>query len=82
MGDMGGPSFAAKALSFQLLSELWMRDGHWPGLRLEEDGRRRMAVNVRLPSEPGVVAAIPIDHFDGFDTIEDLPRSGRCVRDC
>lgn len=27
------------------------------------------------------VAKIPIDHFDGFDTFEDLPRDGRCVAD-
>jgi len=53
---------------------------HWLGLRVEQDGRRRIAVNVRL-SEPEAVAAIPIDHFDGFDTFEDLPRSGRCVKD-
>jgi hypothetical protein len=52
----------------------------WRGSRLEEDGRRRVAVNVRL-AEPDIVAAIPIDHFDGFDTFEDLPRSGKCVRD-
>jgi hypothetical protein len=52
----------------------------WRGQRLEEDGRRRMAVNVRL-AEPEVVAGIPVDHFDGFDTFEDLPRRGKCVRD-
>ena len=52
----------------------------WRGARLDEDGRRRMAVNVRL-AEPDDVAGIPIDHFDGFDTFEDLPRSGRCVKD-
>lgn len=53
---------------------------HWRGLRTEEDGRRRMAVNVRL-SEPGAVAHIPIDHFDGFDTFDDLPRDGKRVSD-
>jgi hypothetical protein len=52
----------------------------WRGQRLEEDGRRRMAVNVRL-AEPDAVAGIPIDHFDGFDTFEDLPSRGKCVRD-
>jgi hypothetical protein len=52
----------------------------WRSLRLEDDGRRRMAVNLRL-AEPAVVAAIPIDHFDGFDTFDDLPRDGRCVAD-
>jgi hypothetical protein len=53
---------------------------HWRGKRLEPGGRRRMAVNVRL-AEPDAVAAIPIDHFDGFETFEDLPRDGKCVVD-
>lgn len=52
----------------------------WRGLRLESDGRRRVAVNVRL-AEPEAVAHLPIDHFDGLDTFDDLPRDGRCVRD-
>jgi len=43
-------------------------------------GRRRIAVNLRL-AEPAQVAAIPIDHFDGLDKFEDLPRDGRCVAD-
>jgi hypothetical protein len=52
----------------------------WRGLRLEEDGRRRMAVNVRL-APPDAVADLPIDHFDGLDTFDELPSDGRCVRD-
>ena len=68
-----------KALSFNFCESCGCVT-HWLGLRMEEDGRRRIAVNVRL-SEPESVAAIPIDHFDGFDTFEDLPRSGRCVKD-
>lgn len=52
----------------------------WRGLRPEPDGRRRMAVNLRL-APPDEVAGLPIDHFDGLDTFEDLPPSGRCVRD-
>jgi hypothetical protein len=47
----------------------------WRGQHLEEDGRRRIAVNLRL-AEPEVVAKIPIDHFDGLDTWTDLPRDG------
>lgn len=53
---------------------------HWRAQGADRDGRRRMAVNVRL-AEPDAVAGIPIDHFDGFDTFEDLPRDGRCVAD-
>ena len=52
----------------------------WRGKQLDADGRRRIAVNLRL-AEPGAVANIPIDHFDGFDKFEDLPRDGRCVAD-
>jgi hypothetical protein len=52
----------------------------WRGLRLEEDSRRRMAVNVRL-ADLEEVADLPIDHFDGAVTFEDLPSSGKIVRD-
>jgi len=53
---------------------------YWRSLQPHQDGRRRIAVNVRL-SEPETVAHLPIDHFDGLDEFEDLPRDGRCVRD-
>ena len=52
----------------------------WRGKQIDERGRRRIAVNLRL-AEPEAVAEIPIDHFDGLDTFEDLPRDGRCVAD-
>jgi hypothetical protein len=52
----------------------------WRGLRLDKEGRRRMAVNVRL-AEPRLVEGLLIDHFDGLDAFDDLPRDGRCVRD-
>jgi hypothetical protein len=52
----------------------------WRGRMTDEAGRRRIAVNLRL-AEPEAVARIPIDHFDGLDTFEDLPRDGRCVAD-
>ncbi|MBZ7922248.1 GFA family protein [Ensifer adhaerens] len=52
----------------------------WRSLHLDEHGRRRMAVNLRL-AELEQVADLPIDHFDGFDTFEDLPSRGKCVRD-
>src|SRR6185312_10067821 len=40
----------------------------WRAQRTEEDGRRRMAVNVRLSNDPEAVARIPIDHLDGLKT--------------
>ena len=46
----------------------------------EEDGRTRIAVNVRM-TDPAHVAHLPIDHFDGLDTFEDLPRDGRTVKE-
>lgn len=52
----------------------------WRGHKVDDQGRRRIAVNLRL-TEPGPVAHLPIDHFDGLDTFDDLPRDGRCVAD-
>jgi len=52
----------------------------WRALKLHPDGRRRMAVNLRL-ADPDAVADIAIEHFDGLDTFKDLPGDGRCVRD-
>ena len=52
----------------------------WRAQRKDKEGRRRIAVNLRL-AEPEAVARIPIDHFDGLNTFSDLPRDGRCVGD-
>ena len=52
----------------------------WRAITPDKQGRRRIAVNLRL-TEPGPVAGVPIDHFDGLDKFEDLPRDGRCVGD-
>lgn len=53
----------------------------WRGTSAREDGRRRIAVNLRLADDPERVAGLLIDHFDGLDSFEDLPRDGKCVRD-
>jgi hypothetical protein len=53
---------------------------YWRGHVTNPDGRRRIAVNVRL-AEPEVVAQLPIDRFDGLETFADLARDGRCVID-
>ncbi|EHR70807.1 hypothetical protein BurJ1DRAFT_1961 [Burkholderiales bacterium JOSHI_001] len=52
----------------------------WRGLQVNQEGRRRMAVNLRL-TEPGPISSLPIDHFDGLEKWEDLPRDGRCIQD-
>jgi hypothetical protein len=46
-----------------------------------EQKQRRMAVNVRMITEPDRIMDLPIDHFEGLETFEDLPRDHRCVRD-
>jgi hypothetical protein len=52
----------------------------WRGLGVNEAGRRRIAVNVRL-ADPDAVADLPIEHFDGLGAFTGLPSNGRCVRD-
>jgi hypothetical protein len=52
----------------------------WRGQKPNDAGRLRIAVNLRL-ADPQAVAHIPIEHFDGLDTFDDLGRDGRCVRD-
>jgi hypothetical protein len=53
---------------------------YWRALAPGSDGRRRIAVNLRL-TDPEPIARIPIDHFDGLEKWEDLPRDGRCIQD-
>jgi hypothetical protein len=52
----------------------------WRGLKPMEDGRTRIAVNLRL-AEPEDVAHVPLQRFDGLHSFEDLPRDGRHVAD-
>ena len=52
----------------------------WRATALETDGRRRMAVNLRL-ADPDVVGSFPVGRFDGFDEFVPMPPDGRCVRD-
>jgi len=53
---------------------------YWRGVQPAADGRRRIAVNLRL-AEPDAVGDIVVDHVEGLESFEDLPRDGRCVRD-
>ena len=53
---------------------------HYIATTASEDGRHWTAVNLRM-TEPGPIADFPIDHFDGHQNFEDLPRDGRSVRD-
>ncbi len=42
---------------------------------------RKLAVNLRMADSYDVIAGISIDHFDGLNTFDDLPRDGKCVSD-
>lgn len=53
---------------------------YWRGLSVQDDGRRRIAVNLRL-AEPDAVGAIAVEHLDGLDSWEHLPPDGRRVAD-
>lgn len=43
-------------------------------------GKSWTGVNTRM-SDPVSISALPIDHFDGYQTHDDLPRDGRTVAD-
>jgi len=53
---------------------------HYVATKPSDDGRLWTAVNLRL-SEFEPISSLPIDHFDGLDTFDDLPRAGRSVAD-
>lgn len=76
-GDTGA-YIRGKALSFNFCPQCGCV-AYWRGLRLNDKGQRRIAVNLRLTEDPAAIAAIPIDRFDGLDTFDDLPRDGRCI---
>lgn len=73
------PFIRGKALSFNFCPTCGCIV-FWRALNLDKQGRRRIAVNLRL-AEPADVAGIPIDRFEGLKSFEDLPRDGRCVAD-
>lgn len=53
---------------------------YWKSQNVDANGRCRIAVNLRL-ADPGAVGNIPIEHFDGFDSFDDLGRDGKSVSD-
>ncbi|WP_341213178.1 GFA family protein [uncultured Limimaricola sp.] len=52
--------------------------GYWRAESALPDGRRRIAVNLRLAA-PEAVRAVPLRLFDGHGSFDDLPRDGRCL---
>lgn len=45
-----------------------------------EDGRRYMAVNMRM-ADPAEISTVPLNRFDGCKQFEALPPDGTCVAD-
>jgi hypothetical protein len=52
----------------------------WRATKPRDDGRRRIAVNLRL-AEPDAVGAVIVKHLDGLGSWEHVAREGRCVAD-
>lgn len=52
----------------------------WTGRQPDKDGRRPQAVNVRM-AKFETVQHLPIEHFDGLHTFEDLGQDGKTVKD-
>ena len=80
---VSGPTTAyvrGEALGFHFCADLRLRRLLARPCGPNAEGRRRIAVNLRL-AEPEAVARIPIEHFDGLGTFEDLGQDGRCVAD-
>jgi hypothetical protein len=53
---------------------------YWRAAQPGKDGRRRIAVNLRLAVAPEAVKAIALTHHDTV-TKDDLPADGMCVAD-
>ncbi|MFP3921298.1 MAG: GFA family protein, partial [Dichotomicrobium sp.] len=53
---------------------------YWRALKPRADGRRRIAVNLRL-AEPETVGAVAVHHLDGLESWKRLPRDSGCVAD-
>ena len=53
----------------------------WRARYPKPDGRRRLALNLRLAEDQDIIRPIPVNRFDGFATFTALPRDGRVVGD-
>lgn len=52
----------------------------WRGRSADKNGRRRMAVNLRMADDPAEIMNIPVKHFDG-ENWQEGPKDDRCIRD-
>lgn len=53
----------------------------WRGIAAQDDGRRRIAVNLRLTDDPDTIQHLPIRHFDGLTAFKDEPTDHRRIAD-
>ncbi|MFS4439389.1 GFA family protein [Paracoccaceae bacterium GXU_MW_L88] len=49
-------------------------------LKLEDDGRQFIAVNLRMATDPEAISKVRIHRVDGLNDYEDVPAEGQCVR--
>ncbi len=54
---------------------------YYLGKSKNDQGQRKGAINLRGAKEPESIAHLLIDHFDGLDQFDDLPRDGKTVRE-
>lgn len=54
---------------------------HYIVNKKDEHGKTKIAVNMRLAADPQKIMNARIDHFDGFDTFEDMPSDGKTIKD-
>ncbi len=47
----------------------------------EDDGRRKVAANLRMAETAAAISDLPIRHFDGLDSFDDLPGDHRRLKD-
>ena len=52
----------------------------WRGFAMDQQGRRRMAVNLRM-AEPEAVASLLVEHLDGLVSWTAVASGSHCVRD-
>lgn len=78
-GQLVGYEYGSKVRSFNFCRTCGNLVS-WRKTKPEEDGRVRMAVNLRL-AEFSDVAHLPILRFEGLRSREDLPMDGRTVAD-
>jgi len=78
-GPTSAYAYGEKSLAFHFCATCGCM-AYWRGLITGSDGRRRLAVNIRL-AEPETVTNIPIQRFDGLHSWTDLPPDGRLVSD-